>query len=234
MAIVQKSLLNSLIVRKGIGGSEGKRIAVWDAVGECSRSACTLHLDCPYLLQIESVNKSSPCLVQSNYVKYVFDSIVVANVDKLSQMQMDQIGFHLLPLYQHLIKFKMVEFSLTTMGDIAERNLRTGGLTIHPVYKEIRDTLKHIDSLWSSIGINKDLKIERPKTPSLEDMFEHGDPSYADKLVSGRFSNDPSLDEFERDSLPPKVEKPVRKEKIEKEQNAMIRRRRPKKTRIIE
>jgi hypothetical protein len=244
MTTVQKSLLNSLVVRKGVDGVNEKKIVAWDAVGECSRTMCALHMDCPYLVEIVRKGRAeaSPCGVQANYLKYVFDSIVIANTDNLTQLQMDRIGFHLLPLYGHLIKFKMIEFTLTSIPDVLITNERSKSLSFHPVYKEIRDTLRHIDSLWDSIGIGKTKDIKRPEVPSLEYMMENGDPTYAEKLVNGRFSKNPMsneqavedpLDEYDQPSETMVVRKPpARESKPNKESNKMIRHRRPKKKTI--
>jgi hypothetical protein len=203
-----RKLLNTLVVRKNtetigpIADSIADKsvtpaqnintIAVWDAVHPCMLSLCELRYDCPYYVEMPTQN-APPCAVQTNYLRYLYKNLVTRNAKYLTQQQLDQIGYHLLPLYGHLIKFKMVEYTLNlngvgVHGGIIVKNPRSGMSAIHPIYREIRQTLSAIDTLWQNIGLNK-MGVEKAALPVTKDLFEWGDPDYVDNLTNGAFGD---------------------------------------------
>ena len=185
-------LRNSLVVTRG--KKKDLSLAVWDAVGPCTgnedadEDKCPLHLDCPYLmlnnpnlLNLSTGGRTDPdkCVLQAKYLDYVYKSLVLDNQKNLDQHQVDSIGLHLIPLYGHLIKFKMVEFVL------GNNTMLTGGKgakAVHPIYKEIRETLKTICTMWHDIGIRTAKLPTSATNPDLESLLLNGDPNCYQEL----------------------------------------------------
>ena len=185
-------LRNSLVVTRG--KKKDLSLAVWDAVGPCTgnedadEDRCPLHLDCPYLmmtnpnlLNLSTGGRTDPdkCVLQAKYLDYVYKSLVLDNQKNLDQHQVDSIGLHLVPLYGHLIKFKMVEFVL------GNNTMLTGGKgakCVHPIYKEIRETLKTICTMWHDIGIRSAKLPASAAHPDFESLMLNGDPNYYQEL----------------------------------------------------
>lgn len=184
-------LTNSLVVTRGNLGD--KRSAVWDAVGICTgneeneEDRCPLHLDCPYLvvtnpglMNLPSGGRVDPdkCALQARYLDYLYKSLVIDNCANLNQQQVDSVGLHIIPLYGHLIKFKMIEYSLSQSKIVY--TTPKGMISTHPIYKEIRETLKNIAVHWKATGLYGTLVL--PGTPSIDDLMMNGDPNYYDSL----------------------------------------------------
>lgn len=121
-------------------------LVAWDSISSCNGENCPVGLkQCPYgrkLLQKMAEEKvSQKCLVQAKYLRLVYQNLVTSNTKKrlnqLDEMTMTNIGLLLLPLYGHLIKFKLVEASLSLNDTIVQGKP-------HPVYKAIRDTMTAI------------------------------------------------------------------------------------------
>jgi len=74
----------------------------------------------------------------------------------------------LIPRYSHLVTFKILEFSL-------KGNVLTGRGTVSPIYREMRETIKTINSIL------RELRID-PKSSS---SFVNGDSDYYETLMEG-------------------------------------------------
>lgn len=169
------SIFNSLAIEKGKIGKNA--LVMWDAVAPCPQDAnCKLYLDCPYLLNTDR-KYPEKCTLQVKYIEHVFDALILRRQAQLNQSQLDQVGLLLMPLYGHLIKFKMLEHSL---GHNITFLSNKGSLTMHPVYKEIRETLKYINFLSRQIGV-VDIPVNVNK-PNMDKLLQDGDPTYYESL----------------------------------------------------
>lgn len=181
--------LNSLVIYKKIVDADKckdktpKTVAMWDAVNVCPQNEdCPLHLDCPYLPKIMERAEVAKCAIQEHYVRYVYRNLVEQNIYELDQAQLDQIGFLLLPLYVHLIKFKMIEYSLSLSNDLVGTS-KMGVKTVHPIYREIRETIKNIASMSWQVGITvarKPTSVLKP--PTVEDLMTMGGGMVTDDM----------------------------------------------------
>lgn len=175
--------MNSLVIYKKMiyakecKDGEAKTVALWDAVQTCPQSDdCPLHLDCPYLPSIIRSAEVCKCAIQEHYLNYVYTNLVENKMKELDQNQLDQIGFLLIPLYGHLIKFKMLEYVLNIQGGTATTT-RAGTVSIHPIYREIRETMKLIVTMQWQLGL---CTVRKPtnvfKQPTVEELMngEHG------------------------------------------------------------
>jgi hypothetical protein len=124
---------------------EGMVLKGWDSVSDCTDSDCLLVSKCNY------VHKGK-CGVQVAYIKNFCDTIF--NTYKyLDSNCLFKVGMHLMPLYSHLCKLKIVEASISDPINTTAKGL----IQVHPIYKEIRETLKAI------LMVSRDM-----------DLFAHG------------------------------------------------------------
>lgn len=62
-----------------------------------------------------------------------------------------KVGMHIIPMYLNLCALKMEALSVVHAVDTTHR----GDRKADPVYKEIRETIKHINLAWKDIGLRK-------------------------------------------------------------------------------
>jgi hypothetical protein len=184
MAVTQKTL-DSLSLNKGRLGE--LTVVIWNVSDPCTAypddnetTSCAFLEICPY-------KKEGKCKVQVQYMKYLFDSLIKDTQDILTQIQIHKIGLFLFPLYQHLIKFKMEAYGVKRVTLETEK----GSKSIHPIFREIRETMKTIEGFYKSIGIGF-MNLETPPDPesTVQDdwLRQHGDPDYYEREVLGNES----------------------------------------------
>ncbi len=147
----------------------------WDSVEQCSDTKCKLYNECGFI-------KQGACGVQVKYLE-AFMSTVLTNYTHLDNMCLYQIGMHLLPLYSQLCKMKLVEKGLK--GQVMVET-RKGGLTVHPIYKEIRSTMLAINGEWRRLelfrnGFELEIDLKQEKVERKEGKvidLEKGDAGY--------------------------------------------------------
>lgn len=148
---------------------EGHKLFAWDGVQDCNEDSCVVVNKCNYI-------HKGKCAVHTKYLATLCDTIC-STYKYLDEMQYFKIGMHIIPLYSHLLRLKLVEMSLTTIA--CENN--KGMKFIHPVYKEIRQTLGTIHLMWKDLGMNPG--IPDIPNPSNNDTTINGDPNYYDSLA---------------------------------------------------
>lgn len=117
------------------------QLIMWDALPNCS-DACNIYDRCPY----EGTNNRVKCEMRRRYLESVMKSLEkgIKEKDEISSITM---GLLIAPLFQHLISFKIYEHSLQHTVTIKNK--------INPIYKEIRATIKEINSLLKDLGLTK-------------------------------------------------------------------------------
>ena len=147
--------------------NDGKAVITWQSFSPCHKSDCPISPSCPY------PGKSNRCEVEVKFIQCAIKAIIDAN--QLTETQVHHAGVALMPLYSHLVRFKLVEYSLKTPTI-------NNGKGIHPIYKEIRETVKTINKIWTDL-----FRIEtKSAVPDLGEMLEHGDPEYIKNLYKER------------------------------------------------
>lgn len=153
---------------KGIGDMtlyKGKlgniQLIMWDALPDCV-NACTIYTSCPYVGGERQRNK---CEMRRRYLESIMTSLdnAVKEKDEISVLT---IGLMIVPLFQHLINFKIFE---TTLSHTLMARTK-----IHPVYKEIRQTIKEINTLLKDLGVTAGEKNKG---------YLNGDSNYYDDLI---------------------------------------------------
>jgi hypothetical protein len=162
--------LDKGLVRKDVS------LFAWDGVQECNPQICPVEDMCAYI-------KRGKCAVQMNYLKALYGAIL-GTYSYLDDVMLFKIGMQVIPLYVQLIKLQMVELSLESPIYTTEK----GTIMPHPIYKEIRETLKAIHVMWKdldlSFSFNKGLSLKKPGADGIIDTGdpERGDPTYYEKI----------------------------------------------------
>lgn len=151
---------------------EGVTLHAWDGIQECDPETCPLLDRCPY-------EHSGKCSVQTQYLELLY-SAINKTYKYLDEAVLYKIGMQLVPLYTQLMKMQMVELTLTTPLIWSAK----GQLMIHPVYKEIRDTLKTIAVMWKDLHLTFEFsgKPGLSLSASSGKDFEKGDPNYYKRI----------------------------------------------------
>jgi hypothetical protein len=135
--------------------------------------------------------------VIQKYIKHTVD-VIFGNIgEKMTEAQLFRVGTSLIPLYRNLARLKIEE-----AGMLSPMETVKGRSTPSNIYREIREHIKAIDSLWKSIGIETiDMKFNLPGG----DVFDgaEGD-SYYDQLEKG------VLEDSIKDATPGKKKKKKR------------------------
>lgn len=117
---------------------------LWESVPKCSTDCCIVNI-CP-----EYTADSVKCPVQITYIRKVYGWFVdlIAKRPDTDAVKMAGIGLRLMPLYGQLIKLKIVEMGL---GHGITMTGARGTTAIHPVFREIRDTMMAISKVQQEL-----------------------------------------------------------------------------------
>ena len=120
----------------------------WDVVPFCQVTACPAYKLCHF-----NRNDRLKCNAHVNYLKHVTQVLIFRN-PIIDDMLCFRIGSELMPLYSMLFVFFIEQVGLEDSFWI-----KNNKPYVHPVYKEIRETVKLIATLRQKIGIPDSLKI---------------------------------------------------------------------------
>ena len=157
----------------------GVTLFAWDGVQECNHEICPVSEMCSYI-------KRGKCAVQMDYLKTLYNAIL-NTYPYLDNVMLFKIGMQVIPLYVMLVKMQMVELSLDGPTYTTEK----GAILPHPIYKEIRETLKAIHTMWKDLGLsfqfgkNPELRNPPNTTGAIEASTgdnERGDPTYYKRI----------------------------------------------------
>ena len=141
------------------------QLIMWDALPNCSEE-CSIYEDCPYGAV---PHKRLKCEMRRRYLESVMGSLD-KGIPKKDEMSNLSVGLMIAPLFSHLISFKIFEYS-------TGHNIMYGK-GVHPVYKEIRATIKSINDILRDLGINnkdgKDRGLIDGNSDYYDDMIRKG------------------------------------------------------------
>jgi len=154
-------------------------LLAWDFAHTCAYEDCPLYEICEYVKtkqmdreKVGGTYYTNKCMLQGRYLKSVIRA-VIQKVDAEKDVTEEgvlRLGYHILPLYAQLFKFKMWEYGNHELIYISEK----GTPKVHPVYKEIREIVKTIESVWS--------KFNGPGKKNKKSAGEIGDLAYVDAM----------------------------------------------------
>ncbi len=140
--------MGNLKVSKGfVGEGENKLLLYsWDVVEECDRTVCPAARLCSY-----SPN-SQKCPVMLQYLKSSVLILFRNYEETLDEVKLYKLGMHLLPLYRILFRLKLAEVGVRQVVNVNDK----GAYSVHPIYREIRETIRTILMVWDSVvGMEK-------------------------------------------------------------------------------
>lgn len=150
-------------------------VVMWSPIPPCEPDECPIGKTCPY-----QGTRVTNCAMQQKYLMFVFEAIILKHGKKMDEEKMQQVGFHLIPLYGHLVKCKIEEYALSRVTYLTSK----GEYKIHPIYREIRQILSQIHAVYKEIFPNA---IPGKKLPDALDVGAiHGDPDYYEAVSSGK------------------------------------------------
>jgi len=123
-----------------------KMMYAWDAVRECDREDCNAFLMCPH-------PKNSHCTTQVLYLESVL-SVILSNFN-VEEDELYRIGMHLIPLYKMLCRLKIEELGVSSYIYTTDK----GNFNAHPILREIRETIKMVESMWKDLGLDSEKKL---------------------------------------------------------------------------
>ena len=127
----------------------------------CEGEECLAFDVCTYTC-LDSSLGTPRCEVMKIYLESVASEIYSLFKHSLDQSQTFRIAHHLLPLYKTLCRLIIDEFGVKSSLRVG----KSGKVTMNPIYREIRETIKTIEGAWSLIGIDKAPLLK----PSLDGM----------------------------------------------------------------
>ena len=139
-------------------------LIAWDFAFKCRYEDCGLFERCTYVKhwtmrrdELGKAGRTDKCRMQQRYMKSVIYAFVekMRNAKKTEQEAVIKLGFHLLPLYAQLFKFKLLEID----NDEILMTTARGDQKINPVYKEIREIIKTITTVWKDIGDSVKMRV---------------------------------------------------------------------------
>lgn len=130
---------------KGFIGRTDIRFIAIDAVQNCIGDRCRVYRDCPYGAALPE-----KCTIEQKYMEAVIGSIKEIIGKAMDQAICNKISLHLLPLFQQLVRFQLFAYSVSDVVYTTQ----AGVIKPHPIFKEIRDTIKSIEMTQRSLGID--------------------------------------------------------------------------------
>lgn len=168
--------------RKGMVDAK-KILLTWDAIPPCQDEQCPAHHMCG------RYQHKGKCTVMLSYMKGIGTVLLREYKDVMTDEDLIKIGLHLLPLYRNLCKLKIEELGVRR---VLNTNMQ-GNYVVNPIYREIRDTIKTIETVWKNLALPAPMNGKGNggsggKKPPLRDPEIYGDPEYYESL--GEFEPD--------------------------------------------
>ena len=132
----------NLSIEKGCTEDGLVRLYQWDAISDCTMKECPAYKLC-------DIYARGKCRVMQKYMLSLVEVVYRNYADRLTEPLLYKIGMHLLPLYRQLCKMKIEELGVERVTVQTAR----GGVQAHPIYKEIRETIKLISLLWHDLQL---------------------------------------------------------------------------------
>ena len=167
-------------VRTQIGTIHGKKLRFLAHVERCTQEDCPLYDGCPYTPQ-------GRCTVLFQFLKSLYTDWVDPKHglgDVLTQIQLDRIGTHLMPLYHQLARFSLE----TSVLSKTTYETKTGDVRSYPQFREIRDVIREIRAELKDLQLEKLWQSKFPNDPlpaaiDLDDIMQQGRRGAYEKMV---------------------------------------------------
>ena len=160
-----------------------KPLNAWDYIQECTeRCPAYANNTCYYKKPQEGQRKR--CTVMRTFLNGAIDAIMSTfkKDEVLNPKTLWRIGMHLIPLYQMLGRMKIEEATYFRVIYTDDKGRRKA----NPVYKEIRETLKQIETTWDKLGLGGKIgPVGFSMKPVVEDDDDLMD-DYYERMAKGK------------------------------------------------
>lgn len=161
------------------------KLTGYQYVNKCDVQTCPISDACPHAQSVVQ------CKLHKDYMTGITNGIqeliATGAVDKV---QLSIVCHNILPLYNHLFKFQILEMAQDSPVIYGKQ------LYMHPVYKEIRNTVKTIYELWRGIGVIKS-NVPMGEMP----VVGQSAASFIDALTSGTRPDNEPLSKQEQEAI---------------------------------
>lgn len=155
---VMKGSIKASIKEREEGRKTIKFVA-WDVIDDCKGDECPATKHCKYV-------KVGQCSAMNAYLR-AFYAVILRNYEGvITEPELFQVGMGMSPLYKILCKLKIEEAGVDEVVQQDEK----GNLKVHPIYREIRETIKTLNLLWRELGY-------KGRAPSTGDDLPLGEKS---------------------------------------------------------
>jgi len=187
---IPQNVRNSLgLIKTEKGSWHGIPLVLWDFTQECDRENCLINEYCPYETAKVRVSKTTKdtkymnkCVLHAKYLRSVFTAALSKMDEKTMSLENSiKLGYHLIPLYNQLFKFKLTEYGLQHQPVMGMSS--RGGMQVNPLFREIRDTIKALTAVWKDLGSKKEKSLPKPDmgdSDFIEALF--GDEEVSEEL----------------------------------------------------
>ena len=187
MSKLAVSQIGDVKIRRGtVSDEDGENELLyysWDFVHDCLQAECPGFDSCTYTCKKSKTTAKCPVAIQ--YLKAITTVIHLELRSKMNQIQLMKVGLHLMPLYAIMSRLLIEEMGVKQVS--TQNVART--VRVHPVFKEIRDTMSAIDKAWASIGLNTpgvgSGGFGSTKSGREDGHNPNGQTSYYDKMKAG-------------------------------------------------
>jgi len=137
--------------------SQGKQLYSWDMVQDCTDAECPAFQYCDFSITKVAEHKDAgtksrlgngKCYTQLIYLRDVV-TLILGELPDVDQITLFKVGSHLIPLYSMWARLKIAELGVTSVVHTTPR----GGIGIHPIYRELRETAMRIEQMWEKTGL---------------------------------------------------------------------------------
>lgn len=132
---------------------EGKSLIAWDCIQTCDLENCPISETCVY-----KKNEGDKCKLQVEYLQSL-TNMILTTYRYLNDDMLYKVGMQLIPLYSMLCRQKIVEKSVISLAYFDAKGI----VRIHPIYKEIRETIKTITVVSKEIGFTDIINPDMPR-----------------------------------------------------------------------
>lgn len=170
---------NKLSLQKGT--INGKQLRFLGHVNECYGEDCPAYELCSF----RPKKDGRKCAVVDGFIKSIYQGLVDPTEglgDSLSQMQLDRVGLHLVPLYQQLIRFCLGTYTLKDTTYVE----KSGKINVHPLFKEIREVQSCIAKEIKEIGLNEAWEKKFKGNKTMPTSIGFSDQDIDEMLTKGR------------------------------------------------
>jgi len=177
---IKEDFRSKVEVRPVVGSIQGKQLRFLAHVEVCNKETCPVGKSC-------SFNPNGRCTVMYNFLRSLYFDWVDPKKgvgDVLTQIQLDRIGTHLMPLYHQLARFTL-EASVLPQTTYTGKQ---GNVCAYPQFKEIREVLREIRAELKELNLEAVWARKFPDKPlpyreDVDEVMMQGRENSYDEMV---------------------------------------------------